>query len=124
MISSAVTGLLTGLALIVAIGAQNAYVLRQGLIRQHVWPIVAICAISDLLLILAGVAGIGTIVERAPLAIDVVRWLGVAFLTAYGLRSLWQARHASGLTTAGRGETSLRTGLLPAMALTCLNPSA
>ena len=122
MISSAVTGLLTGLALIVAIGAQNAYVLRQGLIRQHVWPIVAICAISDLLLILAGVAGIGSIVERAPLAIDVVRWLGVAFLTAYGLRSLWQARHASGLTTVGRGETSLRTAVLTAMALTWLNP--
>ena len=85
-------GLLTGLSLIVAIGAQNAYVLRQGLRREHVGVVVAICALSDLVLILAGVAGIGTIVERAPAALEVIRWLGVAFLTAYGLMSLWRAR--------------------------------
>ena len=124
MISSAVTGLLTGLALIVAIGAQNAYVLRQGLIRQHVWPIVAICAISDLLLILAGVAGIGTIVERAPLAIDVVRWLGVAFLT-------WASRPGSAVGTVAAPASQTRSApetrrlgavIGTALALTWLNP--
>ena len=65
-------GLLTGLSLIVAIGAQNAYVLRQGLLREHVGLVVAICTLSDLVLITAGVAGIGTIVEKAPWAIDVI----------------------------------------------------
>ena len=78
MLDSRAAGLLTGLSLIVAIGAQNAFVLRQGLAREHVGAVVAICAVSDLVLIVAGVAGIGTIVEQAPWALDVVRWLGVA----------------------------------------------
>ena len=78
MLDSAVAGLLTGLSLIVAIGAQNAFVLRQGLAREHVAPVVAICAVSDLVLILAGVAGIGTVIRQAGWVIDVVRWLGVA----------------------------------------------
>ena len=91
-LAAAVAGLLTGLSLIVAIGAQNAYVLRQGLRREHVGAVVAVCAVSDVVLIVAGVAGIGALVERAPAAIDVVTWLGVAFLTTYGLMSLWRAR--------------------------------
>ena len=65
-----VAGLLTGLSLIVAIGAQNAFVLRQGLRRSHVGLVVAICALSDVVLIVAGVAGIGALVERAPWALD------------------------------------------------------
>ena len=105
MIDSAVAGLLTGLSLIVAIGAQNAYVLRQGLARQHVGVVVAICAVSDLVLILAGVAGIGTIVEQAPVALDVVRWLGVAFLVGYGVSSLLRARRTRGAGgRPGRGR--------------------
>ena len=76
MLSAALTGLLTGLSLIVAIGAQNAFVLRQGLAREHVGIVVAICAIADLLLITAGVAGIGRVVENAPWALDVVRGSG------------------------------------------------
>ena len=68
--SAAVAGLLTGLSLIIAIGAQNAFVLRQGLARQHVGVVVAICALSDVVLIFAGVAGIGTIVEQAPWVLD------------------------------------------------------
>ena len=70
MPSALVAGLLTGLSLIVAIGAQNAFVLRQGLARAHVGVVVAICALSDVVLIAAGVSGIGTIVERAPWALD------------------------------------------------------
>ena len=102
MLDALVAGLLTGLSLIVAIGAQNAFVLRQGLLRQYVGPVVAVCAVSDLVLIAAGVAGIGAIVQHAPAALTVVRWLGVAFLTAYGVRSLWRARHAGALAASDR----------------------
>ena len=73
-------GFLTGLSLIVAIGAQNAFVLRQGLRRRHVLLVVAVCARSDLVLILAGVAGIGTVIERAPIVLVVARWFGAGFL--------------------------------------------
>jgi len=122
VLDALVAGLLTGLSLIVAIGAQNAYVLRQGLLRQHVGAVVTVCTVSDLILITAGVAGIGVIVQRAPTALDVVRWLGVAFLTAYGVRSLWRARHAGSLQAAGENEPRLRGALAQAMALTWLNP--
>jgi L-lysine exporter family protein LysE/ArgO len=122
VLDALVAGLLTGLSLIVAIGAQNAFVLRQGLIRQFVGPVVAICAVSDLVLIAAGVAGIGAIVQHAPTALRVVRWLGVAFLTAYGVRSLWRARHAGALTAATSAEPRLRGAVLQATALTWLNP--
>ncbi|MEQ4499059.1 LysE/ArgO family amino acid transporter [Nocardioides kribbensis] len=115
-------GLLTGLSLIVAIGAQNAFVLRQGLLRRHVGAVVAVCAVSDLVLILAGVAGIGTLVERAPLALEVVRWLGVAFLTAYGVRSLLAARSSSALRTTGAASAALGSTVATAAALTWLNP--
>lgn len=91
MTTPALAGFLTGGSLIVAIGAQNAYVLRQGLHRHHVGGVVALCAISDAVLITAGVAGVGTIVERTPWVIDVVRWLGVAFLLWYAAQSLRQA---------------------------------
>lgn len=122
MLDSTAAGLLTGFSLIVAIGAQNAFVLRQGLAREHVGTVVAICAVSDLVLIVAGVSGIGTIVEQAPVVVDVVRWLGVAFLTWYGVRSLLGARHASGLAAGGGGGLSLRSAATRAVALTWLNP--
>ncbi len=115
-------GLLTGLSLIVAIGAQNAFVLRQGMLRQSVGPVVVICSASDLVLIAAGVAGIGAIVQHAPTALTVVRWLGVVFLTAYGVRSLWRARHAGALTAAGAEAPRLRGAVVQATALTWLNP--
>lgn len=122
MLTSAGAGLLTGLSLIVAIGAQNAFVLRQGLTREHVAPVVAICAVSDLALILAGVAGIGTIVERAGWVVEVVRWFGVAFLAAYGVRSLLRARTSGSLASTGPEHLTLRAAVLTAVALTWLNP--
>ncbi len=122
MTSSLLAGLLTGLSLIVAIGAQNAFVLRQGLTRRHVGVVVALCALSDVVLIGAGVAGIGTIVERAPVALDVARWLGVAFLGWYGVASLLRARRADALHAAGADGGSRRTAVLTAAALTWLNP--
>ena len=122
MLDSLVSGLATGLALIVAIGAQNALVLRQGLARDHVGLVVAVCAVSDLVLIVAGVAGIGTVVEQAPQALTVVRWLGVAFLTWYGLASLLRARRHDVLESGPRARPSRRAAGLGALALTWLNP--
>jgi L-lysine exporter family protein LysE/ArgO len=84
-LSAAVSGLLTGAALIIAIGAQNAYVLRLGIQRSHVLPVVAICAVSDAVLIAAGVGGMGAVVAAAPGLMTAIRWLGAAFLITYGL---------------------------------------
>ena len=123
MFNASLDGLLTGLSLIVAIGAQNAFVLRQGLRRAHVRPVVVVCLVSDFALIVAGVAGIGVIVQHAGWALLAVRWFGVAFLTWYGLASAWRARRpASSLSAArddaGGGPVVVRR----AMALTWLNP--
>lgn len=122
VLDSSLAGFATGLSLIVAIGAQNAYVLRQGLAREHIGVVVAICALSDVVLISAGVGGIGTIVERAPWALDVVRWMGVAFLTWYGVASLLRARRSDALRAADRGSTGVRGVAVRAVALTWLNP--
>ena len=117
--SAVVPGLLTGLSLIVAIGAQNAFVLRQGLRRDRVGRVVLVCALSDLVLIVAGVAGISVIVDRAGFVLDVVRWLGVAFLAWYGASSLRRAAHPEALAVAERGSTRVVT---TAVLLTWLNP--
>jgi L-lysine exporter family protein LysE/ArgO len=122
VLDSTAAGMLTGLSLIVAIGAQNAYVLRQGLAREHVGIVVAICALSDLVLITAGVAGIGRIVEHAPWALEVVRWLGVAFLSWYGVSSLLRARRPEALRASERATVSRRGIAARAFALTWLNP--
>jgi L-lysine exporter family protein LysE/ArgO len=120
--NASLDGLLTGLSLIVAIGAQNAYVLRQGLLRSYIGPVVAVCLLSDFVLIAAGVSGIGVIVQHAAWALQAVRWFGVAFLLWYGLSSAWRARRSAALTAArdtpGRGGTAVRR----AVALTWLNP--
>ena len=83
---------------------------------------VVICALSDLVLIVAGVAGIGTVIRQAGWVIDVVRWLGVAFLTAYGVRSLLKARRNDALAAGAPEPLSRRTAVLTATALTWLNP--
>jgi L-lysine exporter family protein LysE/ArgO len=122
VLDSTFAGLVTGLTLIVAIGAQNAYVLRQGLAREHVGVVVAVCTLSDVVLITAGVSGIGTIVEHAAWAIDVVRWLGVAFLGWYGVSSLLRARRPESLRATGERTTGVRAVAVRALALTWLNP--
>ncbi len=122
MLTAAAAGLLTGRSLIVAIGAQNAFVLRQGLAREHVGPVVAVCAISDAVLIAAGVTGIGAIVTHAEWVLDAVRWLGVAFLAAYGVLSLVRARKPDTLEAARAGAPSRRAAVTGAVALTYLNP--
>ena len=122
MLTASGAGLLTGLSLIVAIGAQNAFVLRQGLARQYVGPVVAVCALSDAFLIAAGVSGIGAIVEHAGWVMDLVRWLGVAFLASYGVLSLLRARTPETLEAARAGARSRRSAVVRALALTYLNP--
>ena len=122
MLNAAAAGALTGLSLIVVIGAQNAYVLRQGIRRSHVAVVVAICAVSDLALILAGVAGIGAIVDRAGWLIDVVTWLGAAFLVWYGIGSIRRALRPETLHAEGRAEDALKGVVLQVLALTWLNP--
>lgn len=125
VIGDSFSGLATGLTLIVAIGAQNAFVLRQGLRRAHVGPVVTVCTLSDYALILAGTAGLGAVIRYAPWALLAVRWLGVAFLICYGLSSAWRARRPSALSAAGEpGSGPGRPGATVArtMALTWLNP--
>ena len=115
-------GLATGLALIVAIGAQNAYVLRQGIRREHVGLVVALCIASDVLLIAAGTAGLGGLVGRVPGLLEVLRWAGVAYLVWFAVQSLRAARHPTGLRAAESGASSRGAVLRTAAALTYLNP--
>ena len=92
MFEAAAAGFLTGLSLILAIGAQNAFVLRQGLRREHVGAVVAVCAGSDALLIAAGVAGFGAVSQAVPWLAEAMRWAGVAFLLVYGALRFLAAR--------------------------------
>lgn len=120
-------GLGTGLSLIVAIGAQNAYVLRQGLRREHVPAIVAVCALSDLVLITAGVAGLGALVRVRPGVLTAVAWAGAAFLVGYGLLAARRALRPGSLhpqreAQGAGGGASMRGSVLTCMGLTWLNP--
>lgn len=115
-------GMLTGLSLIVVIGAQNALVLRQGIRRAHVLPVVAVCALSDLVLILAGVAGVGVLVDRAGWLLEALRWFGAAFLIGYGVACLRRALRTEQLEAASNGRGTARAVVLQTLALTWLNP--
>lgn len=115
----------TGLSLIVAIGAQNAFVLRQGILRQHVLPVVLICGLTDALLETLGVAGIGFVIERAPLLLEIIRWGGVAFLLWYAWGAARRAMRPGALVTdvtKDASEGSLKRTVLACLAITYLNP--
>ena len=122
LLQPAGTGFLIGLGLIVAIGAQNAFVLRQGLMRRHVLLVTTICALSDALLILAGVAGLGTLVGRSPMLLTVATLGGAAFLLAYGLMAARRAATPSHLTAAPAEETDILRVVAATLAFTFLNP--
>ena len=123
MILSLVSGLASGLSLIVAIGAQNAFVLRQGVQRSHVLLVVAVCAISDLVLIVLGVAGVGVLIEQAPAVLEVVRWAGAAFLVAYGAMAAVRAiRGTQAAQPAAGHKGTWAAALGTCLALTWLNP--
>ena len=114
------TGLMTGLALIIAIGAQNAFVLRQGIRREHVGVVVALCAAGDALLILGGTAGIGALVSRFPQALEVLRWGGAAYLVWWAVRSFASALRPSALTAEAPRSRGSVIGVT--LALIFLNP--
>ncbi|AJE46250.1 LysE/ArgO family amino acid transporter [Celeribacter indicus] len=117
------TGFFTGLGLIVAIGAQNAFVLRQGLRRAHVPAVVLTCALSDALLICVGVFASARIAQAVPPALPLMRWGGAAFLLLYGARAARSAWRGGGHLEAARSEgQSLHAALLTCLALTWLNP--
>lgn len=122
-VTAALTGAALGLTLIVAIGAQNAFVLRQGLRREHVGAIVALCAGCDALLMTAGIAGLSQVLGEQP---ALALWLtigGVGFLGIYGLRALMRARHPAALHAAAGATTMTRAqALAQAAAFTLLNP--
>jgi len=109
-------------ALIVAIGAQNSFVLRQGIRREHVLAVVLVCALSDALLITLGVAGLGTLVQGQPTLLAVARWGGAAFLAVYGTLAAWRAFGTARLHAAGGASTSLRAAVTTCLAFTYLNP--
>lgn len=121
-IATATTGLLFGLSLIAAIGAQNAFLLKQGIARQHVGVVVAICTISDVILITAGIAGIGYVVQAAPMIIEVVKWFGVAFLAWYGISALRRALGRTAPTVDSGVATTQKSAVLTCLAMTWLNP--
>lgn len=115
-------GFLLGAGLIVAIGAQNAFVLRQGLIRRHVLPVVLVCAVSDAALIALGTAGLGGLIAARPQLLWLVGLGGAAFLGLYALQALRRALHPHRLQAAGGGDGRLAPTLLTCLALTLLNP--
>ncbi|MCR9147235.1 MAG: LysE/ArgO family amino acid transporter [Rhodobacteraceae bacterium] len=117
-----VAGFGLGFSLILAIGAQNAFVLRQGLRRAHVLAVVLTCAVSDAILIAAGVAGFGALALAVPGLETVMRYGGAAFLIWYGARALLAAWRGGAALEAGAGAGSLRGALLTCLALTWLNP--
>jgi L-lysine exporter family protein LysE/ArgO len=123
MVTPFLSGFLLGLSLIVAIGAQNAFVLRQGLRREHVFAVCLACALSDAVLITVGVTGFGAVGLAIPWIGPVMRYDGAAFLALYGLRSFRAALldHA-GLAPAEAGGRSLARTLATCLAFTWLNP--
>lgn len=120
-------GMALGASLIMAIGAQNAFVLRQGILRRHVGVVVTVCAVCDMLLIAAGVAGMGGLIAAYPRFITVVTWGGAAFLFLYGLRAWRAAFRGAGVlqadgSRAATQEMSWQRAVMLVLMLSLLNP--
>jgi L-lysine exporter family protein LysE/ArgO len=123
VLEASLAGFIAGAGLIVAIGAQNAFVLRQGLQRQQMGLVVAVCAAGDIALIVLGVAGIGALVQQWPALLQVLRYAGAAFLGVYGLMAAQRAwRGAGALKAQGETPASRRRVLLACLGFTFLNP--
>ncbi|BAL92577.1 putative LysE-type translocator [Actinoplanes missouriensis 431] len=122
MLTSALAGFAASAVLIIAIGAQNAFVLRQGLRREHVLPVVLTCAFSDLALICAGIAGLGAVINAQPGLVTAICWVGAAFLLGYAALAARRALRPQRLETTGQAPATLRATLLTCLALTYLNP--
>ncbi|MGL4727190.1 MAG: LysE/ArgO family amino acid transporter [Bosea sp. (in: a-proteobacteria)] len=121
-LTPALAGFLVGGGLIIAIGAQNAYVLRQGLLKRHVFAVALFCAVSDALLILLGVGGLGTLVVASPILLKLATWGGAAFLIVYGLFAFRRALTPAAMQMADTGGSTLPAALAACAAFTFLNP--
>ena len=119
---AAIEGFLLGASLIVAIGPQNAFVLRQGLQRRHVFTVATVCALSDIVLIAAGIAGLGALVQQNPALLTAITVAGAAFLVVYGLLSLRRAFRTESLRPAEDATAGLAATIATCLALTFLNP--
>jgi L-lysine exporter family protein LysE/ArgO len=122
MLTAILAGFVLGGSLIIAIGAQNAFVLRQGLLRHHVLPLVLFCAASDAALILLGVAGFGEAIKAAPSLLKAVTWGGAAFLFWYGFTAFRRAMTTNALESGEGGGFTLKSALGQCAAFTWLNP--
>ena len=119
---AASAGFFLGISLIVAIGAQNAFLLRQGLLRQHVFILCLICALSDALLIVVGVFGFGILVSQAKWLIDSVTLGGAIFLFVYGFMAFRRVMSPDAMKAASQGAGNLAKAIATCLALTYLNP--
>lgn len=122
MMEAGLRGFALGLSLIVAIGAQNAFILERGLVRSHVFVLCLVCALADALLIAAGVAGLGTLIASRPGLIFAVTIGGALFLAAYAAIALRRALRPDAMVVRGGRKMSLKTALATVLALTFLNP--
>jgi L-lysine exporter family protein LysE/ArgO len=122
MIPAFIQGFLLGGSLIIAIGAQNAFILRQGLLRQHVFILCLICALSDALLIALGVAGLGTIISSSPNLITAVTIGGALFLFSYAFIAFRRAMNPTSMHASREGSKSLKGAIAACLAFTFLNP--
>lgn len=120
--SPVLVGFLTSFTMIAAIGAQNAFVLRQGIRREHVLAVVSVCAVADLLLITAGIAGVGALITAHPQTVTIAKVGGAAFLFGYGALAARRALTPSTMTPSQNGSTRLVSVLLTCLAMTFLNP--
>ncbi len=121
MTAAFLSGFFLGASLIIAIGAQNAFILRQGLLKQHVFILCLICALSDALLIIVGVAGLGRFISSNPMLVQWVTIGGVLFLATYALKAFGRAFQADALKVSGE-QTSLSAAIAACLAFTFLNP--
>jgi len=117
-----IPGLLAGLSLIIAIGAQNAFVIRQGLTKKFVLLTVLICAISDALLIALGASGLGALIKTNKNVLEFVRWFGVVYLLWFAFKSAKSALKKEILSSAGEASADRKSVILTILALTFLNP--
>lgn len=115
-------GLLTGLSLIAAIGAQNAFVIRQGLTRRFVFEVALVSAVLDAALILAGVAGLGVLIATMPVLFEFIRWFGVAYLVWFGIGSVRRAMHPEVMSLDGNTAASRKSIVLSTVTFSLLNP--
>ncbi|SJL83399.1 LysE/ArgO family amino acid transporter [Vibrio palustris] len=123
LLTSAMSGFTSGMGLLICVGSQNAFVLKQGLLRHHLFAVAATCILSDIILISSGIAGLGTLVKHWPNVMEFVRYTGVVFLAWMALSSAKQAWYGNAhLTPSGTAPAHIKPVLMSCLAFTWLNP--